>query len=66
MATMITLTADDYQALLAERERLAHQLRAMTVERDLLKERLDAYLRRLFAAKSEARHAAQGTSKNRT
>lgn len=60
MATMITLTADDYQALLAERERLAHQLRAMTVERDLLKERLDAYLRRLFAAKSEARHAAQG------
>lgn len=56
---MITLTADDYNALLAERERLAQQLRTITVERDLLKERLDAYLRRLFAAKSEARSTAQ-------
>jgi transposase len=60
MATTIPLTADEYDALLAERERLAHQLRAITVERDLLKERLDAYLRRLFAAKSEVRHAARG------
>lgn len=60
MATTITLTADDYHTLLAERERLAQQLRAITVERDLLKERLDAYLRRFFAAKSEARPAAQG------
>ena len=33
MATTITLTADEYDALLAERERLAHQLRAITVER---------------------------------
>jgi len=60
MATTITLTADEYDALLAERERLAHQLRAITVERDLLKERLEAFRRRLFAAKSEARSAAQG------
>jgi transposase len=55
MTTTITLSADEYQALLAERERLVQQLRVTTVERDLLKERLDAYLRRFFAAKSEAR-----------
>jgi transposase len=60
MSTMITLTTEDYQSLLAERERLSRQLRAVTVERDLLKERLDAHLRRLFAARSEARPAAQG------
>lgn len=60
MAPTIMLTADEYDALLAERERLTHQLRAITVERDLLKERLDAFLRRFFAAKSEARSAAQG------
>jgi transposase len=55
MTTTITVSADEYQALLAERERLVQQLRVTTVERDLLKERLDAYLRRFFAAKSEAR-----------
>ncbi|HYE37477.1 IS66 family transposase [Methylocaldum sp.] len=60
MATTITLTADEYDALLAERARLTQQLRVVTVERDVLKERLDAFLRRLFAAKSEARNAAQG------
>jgi len=53
--TTITLSADDYQALLAEQQRLTHQLRLMTVERDLLKERVNAFLHRLFAAKSEAR-----------
>ena len=55
MTTTITLTTEDYQALLGEQQRLAHQLRLMTVERDLLKERLDAFLHRLFAARSEAR-----------
>jgi len=55
MTTTITVSADEYQALLAERERLVQQLRVATVERDLLKERLDAFLRRFFAAKSEAR-----------
>jgi transposase len=55
MTSTITLSADEYEALLAERERLAQQLRVTMVERDLLKERLDAYLRRFFAAKSEAR-----------
>jgi len=60
MATTITLTADEYDAMLAERARLTQQLRTVTVERDLLKERLDAFLHRLFAAKSEARSTAQG------
>lgn len=55
MTTTIMLTAEDYQALLNEQQRLAHQLRLMTVERDLLKERVDAFLHRLFAAKSESR-----------
>lgn len=60
--TTITLTTDEYAALLAERQslladqhKLTQQLRLVTVERDLLKERVDAFLRRLFAAKSEAR-----------
>lgn len=62
MTTTITLTTDEYTALLAERQslladqhRLTQQLRLVTVERDLLKERVDAFLRRLFTAKSEAR-----------
>lgn len=55
MTTTITLSTEDYQALLGEQQKLARQLRLMTVERDLLKERLDAFLRRLFAAKSEVR-----------
>jgi transposase len=55
MTTTITLSTEDYQALLSEQQRLANQLRLVTVERDLLKERVDAFLHRLYAAKSEAR-----------
>lgn len=55
MTNTITLSADEYQALLAEQQRLASQLRLMTVERDCLKERVNAFLHRLYAAKSEAR-----------
>ncbi|CAD6877750.1 Mobile element protein [Methylomonas albis] len=65
MTTTITLTSDEYAALLAERQSwladqqlvhmLTQQLRVVTVERDLLKQRVDAFLRQLFAAKSEAR-----------
>src|SRR5574343_362985 len=62
MTTTITLSADEYQALLsdhqtllAEQQRLTQQLRLVTVERDLLKERVDAFLHKLYAAKSEAR-----------
>jgi len=53
--TTITLSADDYHALLDEQQKLTQQLRLMTVERDLLQERVNAFLQRLFAAKSEAR-----------
>lgn len=55
MTTTITLPTEDYQALLSEQQRLAQQLRLVTVERDLLKQRVDAFLHRLYAAKSEAR-----------
>lgn len=55
MTTVITLSTEDYQALLSEQQRLANQLRLVTVERDLLKERVNAFLHRLYAAKSEAR-----------
>ncbi len=43
----------------AERETLAGELRIARVERDLLKERVEALMRRFFAAKSEARGTGQ-------
>jgi len=55
MTTTITLSAEDYQALLGEQQRLAQQLRLVTVERDVFKQRIDALLHRLYAAKSETR-----------
>ncbi|WP_026600663.1 IS66 family transposase [Methylomonas sp. 11b] len=55
MTTTITLSTEDYQALLSDQQRLAQQLRLVTVERDLLQERMNAFLHRLYAAKSEAR-----------
>jgi len=65
MTKTITLTSDEYAALLTEKQswladqqlvhELTQQLRVVTVERDLLKQRVDAFLRQLFAAKSEAR-----------
>ena len=58
MAT-ITLTTEEYQALVAERESLNHRLRIVTVERDLLQEKLKAFLRKLFEAKSEVRGTDQ-------
>ena len=58
MAT-ITLTTEEYQALVAERESLNHRLRIVTVERDLLQEKLKAFLSKLFDAKSEVRGADQ-------
>jgi transposase len=55
MTTTITLSTEDYHALLSEQQRLAQQLRLVTVERDVFKQRIDALLHRLYAAKSEAR-----------
>lgn len=51
----VTLTADEFQALIAERDALRGELKVVKVERDLLKEKLNAYLRKLFAARTEAR-----------
>jgi transposase len=43
----------------SQRQALQGELRVVRTERDLLKERLNTYLRRLFAAKSEARGSEQ-------
>lgn len=48
-------TVEDIHALMAERDALRDALRMMTTERDLALERLKAFQRQLFAAKSEAR-----------
>ncbi|WP_198399511.1 transposase, partial [Caballeronia calidae] len=62
----ILITAEELAALiaerdamLAERDALRGELRVTKVERDLLKEQLKAFERRLFGAKSEARSDAQ-------
>ncbi|WP_429500645.1 IS66 family transposase (plasmid) [Robbsia andropogonis] len=55
----ITLSAQEYQVLLAERAALHDKLRLVTAERDLAEERLRAYKHDLFGASSEARGADQ-------
>ncbi|MGA8146851.1 MAG: IS66 family transposase [Gallionellaceae bacterium] len=55
----MTIPTEDFNALIAERDTLRGELRVVTVERDLLQERLKAFLRKLFAAKSEARGSDQ-------
>lgn len=65
MPITVTITADELKALLTERdaacalreekEALCGALRLVTAERDLAEERLRAYRRELFSAKSEAR-----------
>lgn len=57
----VTLTADEFQALIAERDALRGELKVVKVERDLLKEKLNAYLRKLFAARTEARASEQSS-----
>src|SRR6478736_635584 len=69
MPINVTITAEELEALLAERdaarvlreeqEALRGALRLVTAERDLAEERLRAYRRELFGAKSEARDAGQ-------
>ncbi len=49
----------EHRALREQHDALHGELRIVRVERDLLKERLNAFMRRLFAAKSEARGAEQ-------
>ncbi len=69
----LTLTQDEFDALvaardgalaardeaLAERESLRGEVRILKTERDLLQEKLKAFLRKLFDAKSEARGTEQ-------
>ena len=62
MLTFMTsspLTAEQSRALIAELDAVRGELRVTQVERDLLKEQLKAFQRRLFGAKSEARSADQ-------
>jgi transposase len=54
-----TALQQDLQAALSQRETLASQLRFVSTERDLLKDRLDKLMRKIFAAKSEARGTEQ-------
>jgi len=69
----ITITAEEYQALVAERDSLSSEVGSLSgqvsnltgevkilkVERDLLQERLKAIQHQLFSAKSEARGSEQ-------
>ena len=62
----VTLTAEEFNTLIAqreaavtEREALRGELKVVKIERDLLQEKLNAFLRKLFAAKSEARGNSQ-------
>lgn len=50
---------DALRTIAKEYEALRGELRVVTVERDLLKERVQAYLHKLYAARSEARSAGQ-------
>jgi len=69
MPINMTIDADELKVLLAireahdalqlERVELRNALRLVTAERDLAEERLRAYRRELFGAKSEARDAGQ-------
>ena len=54
----VTLTAEEFNTLIAqreaavtEREALRGELKVVKIERDLLQEKLNAFLRKLFAAK---------------
>jgi transposase len=58
----VMITAEELEALrqaAQERDALRGELRVVTLERDLLKERVQAYLHKLYAARSEARSAGQ-------
>jgi hypothetical protein len=55
----MTITLEEFNALIAERDTLRGELRVVTVERDLLQERIKAFLHQLFAARSEARGTDQ-------
>ena len=55
----MTITTEEFNALIVERDTLRGELQVVKIERDLLQEKLKAFLRQLFAAKSEARGTEQ-------
>lgn len=55
----LTLSVQEYEALIAERDNLRVELRLTRAQRDLAEERLRAYKRELFSASSEARNVGQ-------
>lgn len=59
MSNNAAITTEELNALIAERDALRGELRVITTERDLALERLKAFQRQLFAAKSEARGSEQ-------
>lgn len=59
MSSPFSPPTDELQALRAELASLKGELRVVTVERDLLREKLKAFQRQLFGAKSEARDGDQ-------
>lgn len=56
---MLLAMREEHDALQSERDGLRSALRLVTAERDLAEERLRAYRRELFGAKSEARASDQ-------
>ena len=59
VSCLAAITAEQWNALIAERDALADALRLVTTERDLALEQLRALQRKLFAARSEARSTEQ-------
>lgn len=59
MSVNVTITPEELNALMTERDSLRAALRVVTTERDLALERLKAFQRQLFAAKSEKRGSGQ-------
>lgn len=59
MPNAADISLDALNVLMAERDALRSALRIVTTERDLAQERLKAFTRQLFAAKSEARGSEQ-------
>jgi hypothetical protein len=55
----MTITTEEFNALIAERDASRGELRVVAVERDVLQERIKAFLHQLFAARSEARGTDQ-------
>src|SRR5437879_1971584 len=56
---LVAIPIDEITRLRAELEQWQREAKVLRLERDLLKERINAFERKLFAAKSEARNPEQ-------